>query len=135
MQAQSPEFEIEMFYDGECPLCRRETNMLKRLDSRQRIRFTDIASPEFSDDSIGKSIDELMAEIHGRLPTGEWLTGVEVFRQLYSAVGFGPLVRLTRLPGIRHLLTIGYRLFARNRLRLTGRCTDACSISQTADNN
>jgi predicted DCC family thiol-disulfide oxidoreductase YuxK len=47
-----------------------------------------------------------------------------VFRCLYAAVGFGPLVALTRLPGIRQLLDVAYHAFSKNRLRLTGRCVD-----------
>ena len=69
-----------------------------------------------------------MDEIQGRLPDGNWITGVEVFRRLYTAVGFGPLVALTRLPGISHGLDAGYRVFARNRLRFTGRCEASCRI-------
>jgi len=52
-----------------------------------------------------------------------------VFRRLYTAIGFGPLVSLTRLPGVRQLLDVAYDVFAKNRLRLTGRCVDgACEI-------
>ncbi|HEY5283126.1 MAG TPA: DCC1-like thiol-disulfide oxidoreductase family protein [Polyangia bacterium] len=47
-----------------------------------------------------------------------------MFRRLYAAVGFAPLVVLTRLPGISHLLDLAYRWFAKNRMRLTGRCSD-----------
>jgi predicted DCC family thiol-disulfide oxidoreductase YuxK len=32
------------------------------------------------------------------------------------------LVQVSRLPLISHVLRWGYTLFARNRLRLTGRC-------------
>ncbi len=71
-----------------------------------------------------------MAEMHGRLPDGTWVTGVEVFRRLYTAVGFGSAVWFTRLPIIRQILDLGYRVFAKNRLRLTGRCTEACSIKE-----
>jgi predicted DCC family thiol-disulfide oxidoreductase YuxK len=45
-----------------------------------------------------------------------------VFRQLYSAVGFGCLVKLSRLPVLSQFVGLGYRVFAKNRLRLTGRC-------------
>ena len=121
-------YAIEMFYDGECPLCMRETRLLHRMDLDHRLRFTNIASPEFDARSFGKSQTELMVEMHGRLPDGSWVTGVEVFRRLYSAVGFGPLVWLTRLPAIKQALDLGYYLFAKNRLRLTGRCDDECSI-------
>ena len=41
--------------------------------------------------------------------------------KLYAAVGLGPLVALTRLPGVSHTLDAAYRVFARNRLRWTGR--------------
>ena len=124
-----PNHTIEMFYDGDCPLCMRETRMLGRLDRNQRILFTNIAAPEFDVTCLGKTQDELMAEMHGRLPDGTWVTGVEVFRRLYSAVGFGPAVWFTRLPMITQLLDVGYRVFAKNRLRLTGRCGETCSIN------
>ncbi len=127
----APTPTIEMFYDGECPLCMRETRMLSRLDRRNRIRFTNIASPEFNATSVGKTQAELMAEMHGRLPDGSWVTGVEVFRRLYSAVGFTPIVWVTRLPIIRHVLDLGYHIFARYRLKLTGRCSNGCSIQAT----
>ena len=123
-------FEIEVFFDGDCPLCRREIGMLRRLDRRHKIRFTDIAAADFNPDAIGIDGARLMEEIHGRLPDGTWLTGVEVFRRLYAAVGLGWCVPVTRLPGIAHLLDAGYRIFARNRLKWTGRCTDRCRVSE-----
>lgn len=120
--------QVEVFYDGQCPLCRREMGMLRRLDRRQIIRFTDIADTAFNATRLGKTHVDLMGEIHGRLPDGTWIKGVEVFRQLYGAVGFHWLVAISLWPGARQALDLGYRLFARNRLRLTGRCTDRCRI-------
>ncbi len=116
-------WQVEVFYDGDCPLCRREIRLLRFLDRRGRIRFTNIAAPEFDAADLGIAWDDLMAEIHGRLPDGRWIRGVEVFRRLYSAVGCGPVVWFTRLPLIRPLLDRAYRSFARNRLRWTGRCS------------
>lgn len=84
------EFAIEMLYDGECPLCMRETRMLQRMAPKRRIRFTNIAAADFDASSYGKTQEVLMAEMHGRLPDGTWVTGVEVFRRLYAAVGLGP---------------------------------------------
>jgi predicted DCC family thiol-disulfide oxidoreductase YuxK len=117
-------FEVEVFFDGECPLCVREIRLLQRLDAeRGRIRFTDIAAPGFDAAALGIGYATLMERIHGRLPTGELITGVEVFRRLYAAAGFRRLVALTRWPGVSHLLGAAYEVFAKNRLRLTGRCT------------
>jgi len=117
-------FDIELFYDGECPLCTGEVQLLRRLDRKARIGFTDITAGGFDPESTGVSRQALMDRIHGRLADGSVIEGVEVFRRPYAAVGFGKVVALSRLPGIAHLLDLGYRLFADNRLRLTGRCTD-----------
>lgn len=117
------DWDIEVFYDGACPLCVREIRFLNRWDRKRRIRFTDIASADFQAANHGNTIEMFMSEIHGRLPDGTWIRGVEVFRRLYTAIGLAPLVWVTRLPIISGLLDRGYRVFARNRLRLTNRCS------------
>ncbi|MEW8240371.1 MAG: DCC1-like thiol-disulfide oxidoreductase family protein, partial [Candidatus Thiodiazotropha taylori] len=33
---------LQVWYDSECPLCRREIDLLKRLDSKQSIHFIKI---------------------------------------------------------------------------------------------
>ena len=130
-QPDSREFAIEVFFDGACPLCRREIDMLKGQDRQRRLRTTDISDPAFDPRVVGKTHAELMARMHGRLPDGTWVEGVEVFRRLYTVVGFGPIVWLTRLPGVSQLLDLGCSLFARHRLRLTGRCTaETCAVKK-----
>lgn len=120
---------IEVFYDGACPLCMREVDFLRALNRKGRIRFTDISGPLFTPSDYGKTLESFMVSIQGRLSSGQWIEGVEVFRQLYAAVGFGPLVALSRLPGISWVLDRAYAVFARNRLRLTGRCSEgACEV-------
>ena len=120
-------FEIEILYDGECPLCSREVAALRRLDrGRGRLRFADIAAPGFAPARYGRSRAELMARIHAALPDGSLVEGVEVFRRAYGAVGLGWLLAPTRWPGVRRLADAAYRWFARNRLRLTGR-GEACA--------
>ncbi len=122
---------IEVFFDGHCPLCRREMDWIRRRDRHHRICFTDIAVPGFDARATGIAWPTLMDRIHARLPDSRIIEGVEVFRRIYAALGFGPLVALTRLPGIRQMLDLAYRWFARNRLRLTGRCKDkTCKICQ-----
>ena len=130
-----PTTTFEVFYDGDCPLCLKEIRMLQWMDrKRNRITFTDIANPLFdAEPETGKTHDELMAEIYGRLPSGELVTGMEVFRQLYGAVGLGFLFAPTAWPVLAPAFDKAYQLFARNRLRLTGRCTPetGCSVPST----
>ena len=108
-------FEIEVFFDGACPLCMREIQMLRRKDRKQRIRFTDIADRGFDAATIGIPWATLMDRIHGRLPDGTLVEGVEVFRRLYAAVGFNSVVAATRLPLVAPLLELSYRLFAKKQ--------------------
>jgi predicted DCC family thiol-disulfide oxidoreductase YuxK len=122
---------VEIFFDGECPLCMREVKVLQRMDREQRVRFTDIASKTFGPPA-GLDMAALMARIHGRLPDGTILEGVEVFRRVYEAVGLSWLARVSRWPGISALTEAGYTLFAKHRLRLTGRCDhSSCELGHS----
>jgi predicted DCC family thiol-disulfide oxidoreductase YuxK len=119
-------WQIRVLYDGDCPLCSREIRFLERRDrGRGRIQFEDIAHPA----------REVVARIHGVLPDGSVVEGVEVFRQAYTAVGLGWLMAPTRWPGLRRVADLAYRIFARNRLRWTGRessCeAEKCEIVRT----
>jgi hypothetical protein len=71
-----------------------------------------------------------MGRIHGRLPSGEIIEGVEVFRRLYAAAGFQTLARVSRWPGVSSMADWAYGHFAANRLWLTGRCEPdgACRV-------
>ena len=133
MSQNAAEFELEVFFDGDCPLCAREIAMLRRWDTQRRIRFTDIVGLDFSDGKPERSFEQLMAKMHGRLPDGTWIEGVEVFRRLYAAVGFRRSVAVSRWPGITQFLDLVYVLFARHRLRLTGRCkAGVCRVPASA---
>lgn len=122
--------EIEVFYDGDCPLCMREIRWLRGLDKQNKILFTDIAAAEFDAAELELDHATLMARIHGRLPDGKIITGVEVFRRMYAAVGWRWPVAMSRLPGVKQLLDLAYVVFAKNRLRLTGRCDgDRCAVN------
>lgn len=125
-------WDVEVFYDGDCPLCMREIRMLRGRDKRGRIQFTNIAADGFDPATLGLDHATLMGKIHGRLPGGELIEGVEVFRRLYAAVGFDWLVAASRAPGVSQLLDAAYQAFAKNRLRLTGRCADGVCASPVA---
>jgi len=124
-------YKIELFYDGACPLCSREVIFIRRLDHKSRIKFTDISLESFDPEVYGKDISTFMEIIQCRTVDGIWIEGVEAFRQIYSMTFFRFLVFFTRIPGISHLLDLIYRTFAKNRLRLTGRCDiSTCTVGK-----
>jgi predicted DCC family thiol-disulfide oxidoreductase YuxK len=131
-------WRIKVLYDGACPLCRREADLWRRLDrGRGRIALEDVGSPDFDATKYGLTYEQAMGQIHGILPSGAVVRGMEVFRRAYAAVGCGWLLAATSWPLLRPLFDRGYRWFARNRLRLTGRegeCGDYCSSSTLHSN-
>lgn len=95
---------------------------MKRLDrGRGKLELEDIAHPDFDPARYGKTQDEVMGHIHGVTPSGEIVTGVEVFRQAYHAVGWGWLLGWTAWPVFRSISDAAYSFFAKHRLRLQGR--------------
>ncbi len=121
LQANSPTHQIEAFFDDRCHLCHAEVALMKKWDRAGQILFVDISDPAFEPAKYGKTLDELMAQMHARLPDGQWIIGVEVFRRLYKIVGLGLPVAISRWPIISPLLNLGYFIFAKVRLKLPRR--------------
>lgn len=75
-----------MLYDGECPLCMREVNFLRRRDAATRggaggaIDFVDIADPTYdAARNAGLDYATAMGEIHAILPDGSVVTKARCF--------------------------------------------------------
>jgi len=108
--------------DGDCPLCRHEAALLRRLDrGRGRLELVDITGPGFDPAALGVTMGAVMGSIHGVMPDGRLVTGVEVFRRAYGAVGWGWLWAPTGWRVVRPLADRVYEWFARRRLAMTGR--------------
>jgi predicted DCC family thiol-disulfide oxidoreductase YuxK len=62
-----------VFYDGECPLCRREFAHYRRLRGAERLDWVDITKDETVLATYGLSRVVVMARFHVRDLTGHWL--------------------------------------------------------------
>ena len=109
---------FRVFYDGECPICRREVAWLKRRDRNGSLEIEDIAALGFDPARYGLTRDEITRVLHGMRADGSVVRGMEAVRPAYRAVGLGWLLAPTRLPGLRFLSDLLYACFARNRLAL-----------------
>eukprot|EP00951_Prasinocladus_malaysianus_P007329 scaffold52748_cov12-Prasinocladus_malaysianus.AAC.1 len=64
------------------------------VTGKGKIDFVDIASENYSPEKNmvgigGLEFETVMKSIHGILPDGTVISGIEVFRRLYEAVGLG----------------------------------------------
>lgn len=109
---------MKVLYDGECPLCSREIKWLKKKDKHHRMEFIDLTQHKSIE---GISQEELMKEIHVILPDGKVLKGVDAFYEMYQAIGWGWVWAPAKISFLRPIYKWAYGVFARNRLRWTGR--------------
>jgi len=114
-------YPLTVYFDGECPICRREIDLMKVLNRRERLQFIDFSISSYQPTDQSLSQCDLGRVIHARWSDGTVVTGVEVFREMWEAIGLGFLARISRLSGINTLLVKAYAWFAKNRLWLTKR--------------
>lgn len=122
-EASTAAWKVNLLYDGECPLCLREVNFLQKKDAgRDVIKFTDIAEPDYDPaQNGGVDFETAMGRIHAVRADGTVIQGVEVFRQVYDALGLGWMYAPTKWPIIGPLVNRLYDLWADKRLAITGR--------------
>lgn len=116
-------WQLELLYDGACPLCVREVNFLRRKDAgRGLVSFVDIADDRYHpDEHAGIDFETAMGVIHAVLPDGTIVKNVEVFRRTYEILGIGWIYAITKIPAIEYLANLLYGIWANFRLAVTGR--------------
>jgi predicted DCC family thiol-disulfide oxidoreductase YuxK len=103
---------LTVWYDQSCPLCRREINLMRRLDRGGRIQFVDAADP-----STTCPLDraEVLSRFHA-MENGHLLSGAAAFAAMWRAIPLlWPLGMAARLPGAERLLNWAYGHFLKIR--------------------
>ncbi|XVF50273.1 hypothetical protein PTKIN_Ptkin04bG0083000 [Pterospermum kingtungense] len=122
-EQQSPQnWKIKMLYDGDCPLCMREVDMLRERNKQYGIiKFVDISSEDYSpEENQGLGYKTVMGRIHAILSDGTVVTDVEAFRKLYEQVGLGWVYAITKYEPIATIADSIYGVWAKYRLQITG---------------
>jgi len=119
-----------VFYDGGCPLCRREIAHYRRVDQAGRLHWVDAASDSETLARHGLTLERAMAELHVQDGAGRWYRGIDAFLVIWSRLpAYRWLARVASAPGLHQVLSFAYRHFARWRYRR--RCgIDGCTIAQ-----
>lgn len=109
--------EILVWYDGGCPLCRREIDFMRRLDAARAITFLNVASDEVGHDDAACPLDraQLLARFHAS-EDGQLLSGAAAFAAMWRAIPrLRPLGVAARHPVALAVLERLYRVFLRLR--------------------
>jgi len=102
-----------VFFDGGCPLCRREITHYQRPDHQHKVRWVDIHAQPDSLHPYGVSWETAMQRIHLLESDGRMVTGAAAFAALWQRLPYYRLLAaLTTLPGVLPLLEKAYSAFA-----------------------
>lgn len=113
--------KVVCFHDGDCPLCNLEINAMKKLDKDQSIQWVDINQDKAALERAGITHQQAMDQIHVMDENG-MQTGVDGFILVWQRLPyFRRLVPLVKLPVFNQIAKFGYRMFAKYRLKITGR--------------
>ena len=110
---------LTVFYDGACPLCRREIEFYRRRKGAQSLDWVDVSCCAGETVAPGLSRAEAMARFHVKRADGELASGGLAFAQLWAALpGFRPLGLALQWRPLAWLTEWAYRLFLKVRPRL-----------------
>jgi len=114
----SAEPALTVYYDGACPLCRREIGFYRDCRGAEAVAWVDIAgSAEAPAPDLPRAA--ALARFHVRGADGRLVSGGAAFAELWRALpGFRPLGRLFGRPLPGRVLARGYEAFLGLRPRL-----------------
>lgn len=101
---------LTVYFDGSCPLCRREIAIYRRLPQAQWVDWVDVsAGPDLGD---LLSCEAAMARFHVRDGQGRLFSGAAAFSRMWRVFpGWRWLGWLSAWPPLSWLFELAYRLF------------------------
>ena len=114
-----PTARLTVYYDGACPLCRREIGFLRRRRGADRVDWQDISATAAPEVAPGLTRCDALARMHVRTASGETVSGAAAFVELWQALPLTrPLGLLFAWPPLQRGLERAYVGFLRVRPRL-----------------
>ena len=98
VNADAAEGSTTVWYDGECPICRREIDFYRRIADGNDVQFVD-ATDSKTAFAPGLDRETALSRLHARLPDGRMVSGGAAFSALWRQLpGLRWLGRLTAVP-------------------------------------
>ncbi len=121
------ENQLTVYYDGLCRVCSFEIDHYKKKNIEARIRFVDITSADFDENSEGLKNYNYHKHIHAKTMDGTLVKGVDVFLEIWKVLpGFGFLKKTISNPILRPAFDFGYKIFAHIRPYLPKKSKAEC---------
>ena len=122
-QATSSPIGPTVYFDGSCPLCRREITFYRSLRGGNRIEWVDVSGVA---ETVAPDLNKCtaMARFHARTPDGTLLQGAAAFAEVWRVLPlFNPLYWVTKLPFALPILDRLYDWFLKRRPSLQRKLT------------
>lgn len=109
--------DLTIYFDGSCPLCRREISLYQGLPSKQLLQWVDVSTPTAL--PSGLTCELAMRRFHVRDASGQLYSGAAAFSVLWRCFAVWRVLGwLTAAPPLSWLAEAAYRLFLPVRPRL-----------------
>ena len=114
--------KLTIFFDGGCPLCKREVDFLQSRNQKGYLSFIDINTSDFYLDlKYEITYKQAMERIHALKSDGSVIKDIKVFQEAYTLIGLGWIYAPTKLPVLDKFIEFIYLIWAKYRLKLTFR--------------
>lgn len=108
---------LTVYFDGSCPLCRREIALYRRLPQAAQLAWVDVSAGQALGEDL--SCAAAMARFHVRDPQGRLFSGAAAFSLMWRQFpGWRWLGYLSAWPPLSWVFELAYRAFLPVRPRL-----------------
>jgi len=111
--------KLKVFYDGACPLCRREMAFYKNQRGSESIMWLDVSTVSDGCEIVtGLSKEDALLRFHVQEANGTIRSGGSAFAKVWTTLPLlSPLGKLFQIRAFSGILEIGYSIFLRARRR------------------
>jgi predicted DCC family thiol-disulfide oxidoreductase YuxK len=116
MSSESQSGACTVYFDGACPLCRREIDHYRRQAQSALVAWVDVSTCHAAE--LGADLDRAaaLARMHVRRADGQLVSGAAAFAEIWRHLpSYAWLARLTAWPRLLAVMEAGYVGFLRLR--------------------
>ncbi|MDX5365904.1 MAG: DUF393 domain-containing protein [Alphaproteobacteria bacterium] len=112
MVKQNEAESCDVYFDGSCPLCRREIDFYRRREGAEAINWVDVSAADYAGGDGAPDPQTAMKRFHVKRADGALVSGGAAFAELWAAIpALRPFGILFRHAPFSWAIALGYRLF------------------------